>query len=871
MLLPQQVHGYRNGHQLLVSSVRLDREDQNLVDRLSDLSGPLQPGQSFEPYLTTYPLPSGKSYVLARTWQDLEAVRAGCVLTRSLIVPAADWISSPDVAFLATLLKELPRVTKDLEDAEVNPHHIELPPVNDRRTDELVEALFLERRQPIVIFEAPEAEVIVLRLLTALWPGLRRQFATCTFSLASRSISGKPLDLQFAPKAARNRFADWKGRRIEVSAPSPPRHRWTELASRQIFQSVDASLSSFDSLGVLRADSRGDEGALRLSLLWNELLEKADTSPTAVLGLLDIAHSEVAPKSISRRRLVSTIDHAIELSRGNSSAGDHLRFLSTLLGKYREQPAPLHMLRVARKSAEEVAVSSPLETMTYVSDSDTNSVLLPRILCSGIATGLAHRSDGFSDKWFSGLGADIRLRLTSSSKEFASAFVESLARNPSVEWEVVLTSTLEYRDQTLRSRVRRLVLPRLNQGGQRPLLESLLKDLTGDELLLVVQRLWISNQLSIPEFDEPVLRSASAAHARAELRDFVARLPPVRDTDRILQSILQFDTADLGWICSFSLQAERRTNLLVSLMSAAHDNLVERVFQDQSLSKAVLNNLSDNSEHVAIQAARVITFGNLTWGDSFEEGLKVLANLSGATATQLAFFLVRGIFSNPVDISKVQRALPRFLRYVSPADLVALACRRELPASKLGENVVLLERSSREIRNRIVEIVDSLCERLVATRKVELDSEGVHSLTALIADANGATQVRAAEFVLPFALRMKHTMASPLVVATFPIVHRELARASNPAPFITFFAFSSWDRCEMLRRDLVEGYLHSSWPPADLLVAASAAGVVEKVLDHLFRKFGGAAYFNAIEGDLDRLPRKISDPIRREMETHARR
>ena len=89
--ISQQIHGYQGGHGLLRGNVKLSREDQDLVDRLSDIAGPLRPSELFEPYLTTYPLPSDQYYVVARTWQDLDAPRAGCVLTSSMFVPMGVW------------------------------------------------------------------------------------------------------------------------------------------------------------------------------------------------------------------------------------------------------------------------------------------------------------------------------------------------------------------------------------------------------------------------------------------------------------------------------------------------------------------------------------------------------------------------------------------------------------------------------------------------------------------------------------------------------------------------------------------------------------------------------------------------------------
>ena len=64
-----QLHGYRSGHQLLQSSVRLNTRDQDAIDHLSDIAGPLRPGERFAAYFTAYPIPSLEYYALARTEQ----------------------------------------------------------------------------------------------------------------------------------------------------------------------------------------------------------------------------------------------------------------------------------------------------------------------------------------------------------------------------------------------------------------------------------------------------------------------------------------------------------------------------------------------------------------------------------------------------------------------------------------------------------------------------------------------------------------------------------------------------------------------------------------------------------------------------------
>src|SRR5256885_11935031 len=54
------------------------------------------PRSTLFPYTTLFrSLPSGRFYVVAMTWQDVNAPRAGCVLTRSLLVPMGAWGDLP--------------------------------------------------------------------------------------------------------------------------------------------------------------------------------------------------------------------------------------------------------------------------------------------------------------------------------------------------------------------------------------------------------------------------------------------------------------------------------------------------------------------------------------------------------------------------------------------------------------------------------------------------------------------------------------------------------------------------------------------------------------------------------------------------------
>ena len=246
--IEQQLHGYRHGHELLSTSVRLSMRDQDLLDRLSDVAGPLGPGERFLPYLTCYPLPSGSHYVLARTWQDLAAPRAGCVRTRSLLIRMQDWMSLVEPVALAEAASVGGPSGSTETISILQMPGKRLPPVEGVGT-ELLEALFLEERMPVAVFGAEMPEVIALRLLTAIWPSYRRNFTLSTFCNSPRSIAKKSFDLVFAPVEARSRFSDWKGRRIDGRRSSIARHRWSASIVDRVFQAQNPSLRGLDVLG----------------------------------------------------------------------------------------------------------------------------------------------------------------------------------------------------------------------------------------------------------------------------------------------------------------------------------------------------------------------------------------------------------------------------------------------------------------------------------------------------------------------------------------------------------------------------------------------------------------------------------------------
>jgi hypothetical protein len=90
---------------------------------------------------------------------------------------------------------------------------------------------------------------------------------------------------------------------------------------------------------------------------------------------------------------------------------------------------------------------------------------------------------------------------------------------------------------------------------------------------------------------------------------------------------------------------------------------------------------------------------------------------------------------------------------------------------------------------------------------------------------------------------------SALISAAFPVVYFELLRSTGEEDFkrlpallaLPLSIFIDWDRAKSARHELVDAYLYSSWPPADLLLTSITAGIQGETLHRLVAVPTGAA------------------------------
>ena len=132
-------------------------------------------------------------------------------------------------------------------------------------------------------------------LLEHLWPKLRSVFSCCTFSLQPRTLQEGPFDLLFAPSSVYSRFAKLSTDHLieagpERKAKPQPLEPWCEYWADTFFSS-DVGLPSSESELPIWAELGEDPTAIRKLSLVHELRLRADQSPNAGVGAIDVVES----------------------------------------------------------------------------------------------------------------------------------------------------------------------------------------------------------------------------------------------------------------------------------------------------------------------------------------------------------------------------------------------------------------------------------------------------------------------------------------------------------------------------------------------------------------------------------------------------
>jgi GTPase-associated protein 1, N-terminal domain type 1 len=870
--IDQQCHGYRGGHQLLGGSIKLSREDQDLVDRLSDISGPLRPSELFASYLTSYPLPSGSFYVLARTWQDLEVRRAGCVMTRSLFVPMSAWESMESAETLVRSLVPLDRNNLRPQSFEISQEPSILPTILATKEIELVEALFLEERQPIVVFDDPDAELITRRLLTAFWPSIRRIFSVCTNALGPRTIGGRPFDLVFAPKESRSRFASWEGRRIEGGndSPKPSRHKWSYATAKTIFEEPQPSLTKLDTLGVLVEDQSGDESSLRLALMWKDLLEQSKSSATAILGMLDILQSRGSRRTLDIPAVHALIFRSIDLAARSFSPEEMLDFLMTLVGKITLGQLPHRVVWALRNAFSKATQADPEAAMSLLDSSTIFASSNSPILSAGFGDGLGALSvSEIKALPVAELPSETILRLLADSRSFARQALALISGGKFPNWQAAVVNALGLPDVELRKKASHKLIPNIETPEHAAVLYACLLDTDDKSIARAVRSLWKSTGLRYREFDTPIRDAATGTSGIQSLRSTILNLPADEHTNRFLASTFRATPEEVKGIFDLNQTAiSRRLLLALEVIERTTDQELHVLSEDSVLVKELVAALLSNKAGNIIGAnkiARLLSWSDMETADFLDATLLLVTSISGATRSDLInTAIARGLKQGLPAHDPVLKDLltdPAFNMDIG--SLIANATSSQANRERISNNITMLNNSPHSIRAGVLSQIDNLSDRLTRRNAERLDSKAIRAWAALLADSgsnNHHGQLRAASNVLSFALSFPELDVSPLIVAAFPIVYNEL-KEGREAPSLLSFLFTDWDRCKTARKDLVRAFIRSKWPATDLFLATLPTGDLSRVLRNVLRERDGERFMVGLQAKLKSLPKSIQSEL----------
>ncbi|MQW88689.1 effector-associated domain EAD1-containing protein [Sinorhizobium saheli] len=214
MKVEQAIYGeVRGGHSLRGAS-NPGSLPAELASRL-DLPDTAPPGVDWSPYVSGFPY--ADHYILARTFADPTASRAGMVLSHALIVPLAELALTADLRTLFSLLITAPQQPDVLSTQDISPSND--PPGGAIDLVAASVALTARGTGPVVRLGTAGFEDLVAALWYRLWPELRVRFAfRLSFSPHDVVETPKP-SLVCTPAALSSR---WTGYRIVESSVSVP-------------------------------------------------------------------------------------------------------------------------------------------------------------------------------------------------------------------------------------------------------------------------------------------------------------------------------------------------------------------------------------------------------------------------------------------------------------------------------------------------------------------------------------------------------------------------------------------------------------------------------------------------------------------------
>lgn len=889
----QLLHGYHRGHEQLAASVKLPDRDAELVTRLSDLSGSLSGAPPFASYLTVYPLPSGRYFALGKTWPDPDAARAGCVLTHTLLVPVPTWVTLAEPRVLDGLFTLSPsRSTLEYSSSIAIPVRSapEAPALRNNDQNVLltfVHRYFGEGKRPVVWFGQVRPEEVLWLLLRGLWPKLRATFSACTFCLQPRTLEDRAFELMFAPSAAYPRFLKIKpGHFIDATAGLRTDQQddkvepWSHAWAKRLFGPLVPGLPPGEP--DLWTELDEDPTAVRRLFVIEGLMKDTSAAPQVFVGAMDLVESLAKDRDaavVSKQRVAV---RAVRTAReaGDPASGleclrlidDRLRRTSFSRVQDAVGPALLDAVSAHTRKFPEITVQSALRPPAGVN-------LKESWFGRGLLQGFRTLARDEPDKLLVLRNAPgVAGHILTAEPEVGAAFIRAAAarRGDRDTRADLLRWLVGVQDHESRSNLRASLVPMLGSDDV-DILAELLKDLRAEEVGVMLDALWHQTRQFEPSGIRDLVIGQIARGHPSETRVWTRRLsqwtpivahvfaatyPPTR------QGLLELLDGDKG-----SLGGGQRAEAVAAFMQGLGPGrypywLTDLAREQPSLLSTLLDAAASSSPTVIEQTQKLLSEApNLPVAHSPSLLRQVLdssqqpyfGTLLDVTMRSLVPGCVAGLVSEAVSRPfQEDRAVVSWFHTVEPRDLKSLVTRDTWSSTVHWFNAwrwtaIAPEAVYAREPTLLPELINALSQSHHSEWSQQISDMWSQILRRSRSESHSLrTRLVLCVQALKFSFDNNRLPLGPVVVEAFHDVYAAVTESStSPLEAAPLFSIFDWDKGKELRRELVDSFLHSQWPPGDLVLAVADVRLLRKIFKRLMKKHDGERYAQAALADLE--------------------
>ena len=888
----QLLHGYRRGHEQLASSIKLPARDAELITRLSDLSGSLASAPKFASYLTVYPLPSGAYFALARTWPDPDATRAGCVLTHTLLVPAPVWATLGEPRALDDLfVLPVSRSLREYGTAITIPErfasgYLELKDSDQDVLLTFVDRYFGEGRTPIVWFGQNHSEEVLWRLLRGLWPKLRSSFSACTFCLQPRSLDDRPFELMFAPPAVYPRFKKTKSEHLIYPTDKPATDRrskkvetWCTVWAKHLFGPIVPKLPPTDP--ALWAELDEDPTAVRRLLLMEGIIESKNHTPQIFVGAMDLVESLAKSRDSVVALKQRVAERAVRAARETGEPTNGLESLRLIEDRLRRSSFSSTQSTVGPVMLDAVATLTrkfPEITAEYLVESSVDPELTESWFGRGLLQGIRMLAHDEPDKLlvFRNVLSIVRHLLTAEPKLSALFIHSAAAQRSDPSMRADLLSWLTDVDHELRRIFRASLVPELS-SSDTDILTALLKGLQPEEVGVMLNVLWLRmNQFETTGIRDLVIGQIARGYP-GETREWARSLSPwtpvvaqvfattYPPTKQGLLELLNWDER-----ASSGEKAETVATFIQELTPRRFPYWLTDVAHEQSSLISTLLDAGESPSSTVIQQTQrllseISTLPVARWPSLLQQVLgssqrPYFATLLNLTMCSLLPAYVTGIVSeSELRDFQEHEALAPWFHKVGLRDLKSLVTQGVSSSTVHWFNAWRWTATAPKAfyAREPTLLPDLIGVLLTRSHDSEWSRQISQMWSQVLCRARSQSPYQRTALVLcvqalKFSFNNSRLPLGSLVAEAFYDVYTAVNTSTFSSVTAPLFGIFDWDKCKELRRELVDRFLQSQWPPGDLALAVTEVRLLRKIFKRIMRENGGKRYIKAMLTDLER-------------------